>query len=47
MFGSEVLEVAIGLVFVYLLLSVLCSAIAELIETLESWAPSPSSIRIR
>ncbi len=32
MFGSQVLEVAIGLVFVYLLLSLLCSALNELIE---------------
>jgi hypothetical protein len=29
MFGSEILDVAIGLVFVYLLLSLLCSAIRE------------------
>jgi hypothetical protein len=29
MFGSNVLEVAIGLVFVYLLVSLLCSAINE------------------
>jgi hypothetical protein len=32
MFGSDVLEVAIGLIFVYLLLSVICSAINETIE---------------
>lgn len=31
-FGSTILEVAIGLVFVYLLLSLLCSAINEYIE---------------
>jgi hypothetical protein len=34
MFGSTILEVAIGMVFVYLLLSLLCSALAELIEAL-------------
>lgn len=32
MFGSEVLEVAIGIVFVFLLVSVLCSALREGIE---------------
>ncbi len=32
MFGSEVLEVAIGVVFVYLLLSLICSAISELMS---------------
>jgi len=32
MFGSTILEVAIGLLFVYLLLSLLCSAVAEYIE---------------
>ena len=31
-FGSTVLEVAIGMIFVYLLLSLLCSAIGEYIE---------------
>ena len=31
-FGSTILEVAIGLLFVYLLLSLLCSAVAEYIE---------------
>lgn len=31
-FGSTVLEVAIGMVFVYLLLSLLCSAVVEYIE---------------
>ena len=33
MFGSSILEVAIGLVFVYLLLSLICSAINEIIES--------------
>lgn len=33
MFGSEILDVAIGLVFVYLVVSVLCSAIREGIES--------------
>jgi hypothetical protein len=32
MFGSTILEVAIGMVFVYLLLSLVCSALNELIE---------------
>lgn len=32
MFGSGILEVAIGLVFVYLLLSLVCSAVNELLE---------------
>src|ERR1044071_9311031 len=32
-FGSTLLEVAIGVVFVYLLLSLLCSAFSELIES--------------
>jgi hypothetical protein len=32
MFGSEVLDVAIGLIFVYLLLSLVCSSVSELIE---------------
>jgi hypothetical protein len=32
MFGSEILDVAIGLIFIYLLLSLICSAINELIE---------------
>ena len=31
-FGSTMLEVAIGLVFVYLLLSLMCSAAGEYIE---------------
>ena len=29
MFGSEILEVAIGLVLVYLLLALICSALSE------------------
>jgi len=33
MFGSNVLEIAIGLVFVYLILSLLCSAINEMIAS--------------
>jgi hypothetical protein len=32
LFGSTVLEVALGLMFVYLLLSLLCSAVREYIE---------------
>ena len=31
--GSTLLEVAIGVIFVYLLLSLLCSAFSELIES--------------
>lgn len=34
MFGSQVIDVAIGMVFVYLLLSLVCSAANELIETI-------------
>jgi hypothetical protein len=33
LFGSEVLDVAIGLVFVYLVMSLICSAACELIES--------------
>ena len=33
MFGSELLDVAIGMVFVFLLLSLICSAVNELLET--------------
>jgi hypothetical protein len=33
MFGSEVLDVAIGLIFIYLVLSLICSAACELIES--------------
>jgi hypothetical protein len=32
MFGSEILDIAIGMIFTYLLLSLICSAINELIE---------------
>jgi hypothetical protein len=35
--GSQVLEVAIGLVFVYLLFSLIASAIQELVSTLLGW----------
>ena len=34
MFGSQVIDVAIGMIFVYLLLSLVCSAANELIETI-------------
>jgi hypothetical protein len=37
MFNSEVLEVAIGLVFVYLLLCLLCSGIKEAVARLMAW----------
>src|SRR5579859_1203996 len=33
MFGSELLDVAIGMAFVFLLLSLICSALNELLET--------------
>ena len=33
MFGSERLDVAIGMAFVFLLLSLICSALNELLET--------------
>ena len=32
MFGSAILEVAIGIIFIYLLISIICSAIREGIE---------------
>jgi hypothetical protein len=32
MFGSEILDIAIGMIFVYLLLSLICSSVNELIE---------------
>jgi hypothetical protein len=32
MFGSELLDIAIGMIFIYLLLSLICSAVNELIE---------------
>jgi hypothetical protein len=32
MFGSEMLDIAIGMIFAYLLLSLVCSAVSELIE---------------
>ena len=32
MFGSDIVDVALGMVFVYLLLSMICSAVKELIE---------------
>ncbi len=32
MFGSQILEIAIGIIFVYLLLSLICSAVSELIS---------------
>src|SRR5262245_12148419 len=37
MFGSAVLEVAIGLVLVYLLLSLVCSSVNEFIGRLLDW----------
>lgn len=37
MFNSEVLEVAIGLVFVYLLLCLLCSGISEAVARVLAW----------
>ena len=33
MFGSSIIEVAIGMIFVYLLLSLICSAVNEIIES--------------
>jgi len=36
MFGSQVLDVVIGLIFVYLLLSIICTAISEMIAALFS-----------
>ncbi|MCP4612473.1 MAG: hypothetical protein GY845_27560 [Planctomycetes bacterium] len=34
MFGSEMLEVAVGMMFIFLLLSLICSAISEVIDAL-------------
>lgn len=34
LFGSTMLEIAIGMIFVYILMSLLCSALAEFIESL-------------
>ena len=34
MFNTSILDVAIGMIFIYLLLSLLCSATNELIELL-------------
>ncbi len=36
MFGSQILEVAIGIVFVYLILSLICSAINELVARMSA-----------
>ena len=36
MFGSQILEVAIGMVFMYLLLSLICSALGEWVASLVS-----------
>lgn len=35
--GSQVLEVALGLLFVYLLFSLVCSALQELVSTIMGW----------
>ncbi len=40
MFGSTVIDIAIGLVFVYLLLSLVCSAVNEIIERSVKWRAS-------
>ena len=37
MLGSQIIDVAIGIVFVYLLISLLCSAAHELIERFVKW----------
>jgi len=34
MFGSDVLDIVVGMVFVYLLLSLICSALKEFVETM-------------
>jgi len=39
MFGSDILDVALGMVFVYLLLSLICSAVKELIEQVMKHRP--------
>src|SRR6267378_3643573 len=40
MFGSTVIDIAIGLVFVYLLLSLICSAVNEIIERFAKYRAS-------
>src|SRR3712207_2333383 len=37
LFGSTILEVAVGLFFVYLLLSLICSSINEILASLLKW----------
>ncbi len=39
MFSSLILDVAIGLVFVYFTLSLLCSVIVESVASLNKWRP--------
>jgi hypothetical protein len=47
MFGSTVLEVAIGVIFVYLSLSLVCTAANELIASLTTWRASNLAHGIR
>ena len=43
MFGSEILEVAVGIGFLYLLLSLVCSAITEGVHFIEKTVESSRS----
>ncbi len=46
MFGSQILDVAIGMIFVFLLLSLMCSALNEIIEAkLKNRAKSLETIK--
>ena len=45
MFGSEILEVAIGLIFVYILLSLFCSTVAFLAGEVSTTWISKRSVR--
>jgi hypothetical protein len=47
MFGSGVLEVAIGLMLVYLLLSLVCSAINEFVGRLLNWRSSTLEVGVK
>src|SRR5262245_22127151 len=40
MFGSKILDVAIGIIFLYILISILCSAIRE---SIEAWLKTRAS----
>ena len=47
MFGSEMLEIAIGLVFLYVLLSLVCSAVNEFFAGVFNWRSSNMKLALR